>query len=125
MADTKIFYAITAGEESDYHIITITDDKERAEELKRAIPYSDIEEIPDAPIIQSGYWLWEIHRDLENESITVKRAGSSFSFDMLNEVRRYSSCNTTVFVLAMDEPHALKIACDLLAQSDAKWGGRE
>jgi len=31
----KTFYAITDGDYSDYHIIAITDDKERAENIKK------------------------------------------------------------------------------------------
>lgn len=123
MADTKIFYAITAGEYSDYHIIAITDDKARAEELNRVIPGTNIEEFPSAPVIQSGYWLWQIIRDNSRNSIRVERTSSGiFDFKSLNKVDE-NGLYTWTAVQAMNEPHALKIAYDLFAQHDAEKAG--
>lgn len=122
MADTKMFYAITAGEYSDYHIIAITDDKVRAEELNRVIPDSGIEEFPDTPAIQSGYWIWEVCRNASNNSITVKHTDSGFKFNDLNKVCD-NGLYTWTSVQAMNEPHALKIAYDLFAQHDAEKAG--
>lgn len=124
MADTKMFYAITAGEYSDYHIIAITDDKSRAEELNRAIPDSDIEEFSDAPAIQSGYWIWGIRRDNRRKSIFIEHIDSSFGLNDLNKVcEDRDNDYTWTSVQAMNEPHALKIAYDLFAQHDAEKAG--
>ena len=120
MADTKMFYAITAGKYSDYHIIAITDDKARAEELNRVIPDSGIEKFPDTPAIQSGYWIWEVCRYAN--SITVKHTDSGFKFNDLNKVCD-NGLYTWTSVQAMNEPHALKIAYDLFAQHDAEKAG--
>lgn len=122
MADTTIFYAITAGEYSDYHIIAITDDKARAEELNRVIPGSNIEEFPDTPAIQSGYWIWEVRRDNYCKSISVEHVDSDFELNDLNKVQE-DDIYTWVSVQAMNEPHALKIAYDLFAQHDAEKAG--
>lgn len=122
MADTKMFYAITAGEYSDYHIIAITDDKVRAEELNRVIPDSGIEEFPDTPAIQSGYWIWEVRRDNYYKSMSVKHTDSDFEFNDLNKVYE-EDFYTWTSVQAMNEPHALKIAYDLFAQHDAEKAG--
>ena len=122
MADTKMFYAITAGEYSDYHVIAITDDKARAEELNRVIPNSGIEEFSDAPAIQSGYWIWEVRRDNRRKSMSVEHIDSGFKFNNLNKVRE-NGLYTWTSVQAMNEPHALKIAYDLFAQHDAEKAG--
>lgn len=122
MANNKIFYAITTREYSEHHIAAITDDKKRAEELNRVIPASNIEEFPDAPVVQSSYWIWNVYRDANTHSITVKSADSSFEIDDLNKVGGSGSYTWTT-VLAMNEPHALKIAYDLFAQFDAAKAG--
>lgn len=122
MADTKMFYAITAGKYSDYHIIAITDDKARAEELNRVIPDSGIEKFPDTPAIQSGYWIWEVRRDNYYKSMSVKHTDSDFEFNDLNKVYE-EDFYTWTSVQAMNEPHALKIAYDLFAQHDAEKAG--
>ena len=122
MADTKMFYAITAGEYSDYHIIAITDDKARAEELNRVIHGSNIEEFPDTPAIQSGYWIWEVRRDNYYKPMFVKHTDSGFKFNDLNKVYE-EGFYTWTSVQAMNEPHALKIAYDLFAQHDAAKAG--
>lgn len=124
MADTKTFYAITAGEYSSYHIIAITDDKMRAEELNRVIPDSGIEEFSDAPAIQSGYWIWGIRRDNRRKSIFIEHIDSSFGLNDLNKVcEDRDNDYTWTSVQAMNEPHALKIAYDLFAQHDAEKAG--
>ena len=122
MADTKMFYAITAGVYSDYHIIAITDVKVRADVLNRVIPDSGIEEFPDTPAIQSGYWIWEVRRDNYYKSMSVKHTDSDFEFNDLNKVYE-EDFYTWTSVQAMNEPHALKIAYDLFAQHDAEKAG--
>lgn len=122
MADTKMFYAITTGEYSDYHVIAITDDKARAEELNRVIPGSNIKEFPDAPVIPSSYWIWEVRRDNYCKSISAEHVDSDFELNDLNKVQE-DDIYTWVSVQAMNEPHALKIAYDLFAQHDAEKAG--
>lgn len=122
MADTKMFYAITAGKYSDYHIIAITDDKARAEELNRVIPGSNIEEFLDAPVVQSGYWIWEVRRDNYYKSMSVEHVDSDFELNDLNKVCENDD-DTWTSVQAMNESHALKIAYDLFAQHDAEKAG--
>lgn len=124
MADTKMFYAITAGEYSDYRIIAITDDKARAKELNRVIPDSDIEEFPDALVVQSGYWVWRVRRDNRRKSMFIEHVDSSFRLNDLNKVCDDGDNDYTwTSVQAMNEPHALKIAYDLFAQHDAEKAG--
>lgn len=122
MADAKMFYAITAGEYSDYHIIAITDDKARAEELNRVIPDSGIEEFPDTPAVQNGYWIWRVRRDNRRKSMFIEHIDSSFGLNDLNKVCEDNGYTWTS-VQAMNEPHALKIAYDLFAQHDAEKAG--
>lgn len=124
MADTKMFYAITAGMFEDYHVVAITDDKEHAEELHRVIPDSDVEEFPNVTMIPRNAWIWHVARNNGTHSVTVSRNNSEFSFKKLNVVDEIpEGYYTSVFVMALNEPHALKIAYNLFAQHDAEKAG--
>ena len=58
----KKFYAVTAGHYSDYHIIAITDNKERADNIAKI--YRDdgwntepqVEEFVDGEVIEDAIW---------------------------------------------------------------------
>ena len=51
----KTYYAVTEGEYSDYRIITITEDKEKAERIAAAYD-GDVEEYEDCIINPIGLW---------------------------------------------------------------------
>lgn len=51
----KTYYAVTEGEYSDYRIITITEDKEKAERIAAAYD-GDVEEYDDCIINPIGVW---------------------------------------------------------------------
>ena len=51
----KTYYAVTQGEYSDYRIITITEDKEKAERIAAAYD-GDVEEYEDSIINPIGIW---------------------------------------------------------------------
>ena len=51
----KTYYAVTEGEYSDYRIITITEDKEKAERIAAAYD-GDVEEYEDCIINPIGIW---------------------------------------------------------------------
>lgn len=121
MADTKIFYAITVGTFEDYHVVAITDDRKQAEELHRVVPNSDVEEFPNVTMIPREVWIWHVARNNGTHSVTVSRNNSDFSFKKLNVVNEIpEGYYTSVFVMALNEPHALKIAYDLFAKHDAE-----
>lgn len=51
----KTYYAVTEGEYSDYRIITITEDKEKAKRIAAAYD-GDVEEYEDCIINPIGIW---------------------------------------------------------------------
>lgn len=115
-------YAITNGEYSDYHIVTLTDDRETAEQL--VAKYS-----------REGYGNeWRLE-EYENATINDVRECYKVSFNRANEIikveqvidadyyqralnkevdpKGYGNV-TNVYVLANDIQHACKIASDEL-----------
>lgn len=124
----KIFYAVTDGDYSDYHIVAITDNKERAENIKKLYGgnYSEpmIEEFFDGEA-----------KDEILYSVRYKTDGSykvsPRDFDMCNfaDINVVHECiggdwwKYYVDVMAKDENHAIKIAQDLWAEYKAKKEG--
>lgn len=129
----KKFYAVTAGDYSDYHIVAITDEKEKAERIKYlyercsgcyngCYEEANIEEYCDT--MQDG---------LARYSVCIYSSGSlwvKINFDTLMESQRdinmvkKNSCGSYfVDVKAKDKDHAIKIASDLIAQYKAQENG--
>lgn len=124
----KTFYAVTAGEYSDYHIVAITDNKERAENIKKL--YSDdyysepmIEEFFDGEAKDEMFYCVEHRTD-----------GSYHARPQDFDMRNFTDVNVVhecignwlkyyVDVFAKDENHAIKIAQDLWAEHKAKKEG--
>lgn len=125
----KIFYAVTDGDYSDYHIVAITDNKERAENIKKLYGdnYSE-------PMIEEFF-----DGEAKNEALydVVYKTNGSYKvflqdFDMnklsdINIVNENTSHNDwwkyRVLVMAKDRTHAIKIAQDLWAEYKAKKEG--
>ena len=125
----KTFYAVTDGDYSDYRIIAITDNKERAENIKKLYSgkYSEpmIEEFFDSESKDEGFYY-----------IIYRTDGSYDMFLQDFDVRKLSNINIvkenilrddwwkySVLVMAKDENHAIKIAQDLWAEYKAKKEG--
>lgn len=53
---SKIYYAVTAGEYSENHIVTITEDKKKAERIAAAYD-GEVEEYEDSIIKPVGFWI--------------------------------------------------------------------
>lgn len=125
----KTFYAVTDGDYSDYHIIAITDDKERAENIKKLYSgkYSEpmIEEFFDGESkdealydvwykTDGSYKLFLQDFDMnELSNINIVEEGT-----LHNDWWRYR-----VLVMAKDRACAIKIAQDLWAEHKAKKEG--
>lgn len=124
----KTFYAVTAGDYSDYHIIAITDNKERAENIKK--------------LYENDYYKPMIEEFFDGEakdealySVRYRTNGvyeaSTQDFDMCNLADINVICEAInsdwlvygVCVMAKDENHAIKIAQDLWAEYKAKKEG--
>lgn len=125
----KTFYAVTDGDYSDYHIIAITDNKERAENIKKLYGdnYSE-------PMIEEFF-----DGEAKNEALydVVYKTDGSYKvslkdFDM-NKLSNINIVNENTFhnnwwkyrvlVMAKDRTHAIKIAQDLWAEYKAKKEG--
>ena len=131
-------YAVTAGEYSDYHILAITDDKEKAKSLVELINNSrghygyndaDIEE----------YDTDDVDISLSNKDKKYFRVWSSNRDDWrincgevtLDDYLDYKKCNGfftisgipqswDFYCSAEDEDHAKKIATDWIAKEKAR-----
>lgn len=125
----KTFYAVTDGDYSDYHIIAITDNKERAENIKKLYGNNYSE-----PMIEEFF-----DGEAKNEALydVVYKTDGSYKvflrdFDM-NELSNINIVNENTFhndwwkyrvlVMAKDRTHAIKIAQDLWAEYKAKKEG--
>ena len=82
----KTYYAVTQGEYSDYRIITITEDKEKAERIAAAYD-GDVEEYEDS-IINPDYFedtlfnegmTWTIYVTAENKEVAQKIAYDKYA----------------------------------------------
>ena len=121
----KTFYAVTDGDYSDYHIIAITDNKERAENIKKLYRsnYSEpmIEEFYDSEVKDQTTWLIWAKSNGEFESNRISNNRND-----INKIREaaFGSCfKYSVLVFAKDENYAIKIAQDLWAEYKAKKEG--
>jgi hypothetical protein len=122
-----IFYAVTKGEYSDYHIITITTNKEKAEFLAKR--FSDkwdeakVEEYTENEILFKP--LWYVLFDHKG-NVEYARCESANSYAYVNYVNKpdYSFCNKIrVYVTADDKESAIKIAAEKRAEFLAREEG--
>lgn len=125
----KTFYAVTDGDYSDYHIIAITDNKERAENIKKLYSgkYSEpmIEEFFDGEAKNEA--LYDVLYNTDGSyNVTLQTFDKEYSSD-INIIRENVPNNHwwkySVLVMAKDENHAIKIAQDLWAEYKAKKEG--
>lgn len=125
----KTFYAVTDGDYSDYHIIAITDNKERAENIKKlySSKYSEpmIEEFFDGEAKNEA--LYDVLYCTDgNYDVTLQTFDKEHSSD-INIIRESVPHNHwweyQVLVIAKNENHAIKIAQDLWAEYKAKKEG--
>jgi hypothetical protein len=112
-------YAVTAGEYSDYHIITICSNKEKAEEIcklyNRGDPYYD------ASIEESGLAFMTTEELTGSDKINSLFDTSNYT---LNRVVYKPYFDTfTVVVSAENNDLAEKIAIDLVAEFKANRCG--
>lgn len=125
----KIFYAVTDGDYSDYRIIAITDNKERAENIKKlySSKYSEpmIEEFFDSESKDEAFYSVRYDTDGSYDVILREFDGdNSFNINIIKENTSHDGWwKYKVFVMAKDEHHAIKIAQDLWAEHKAKKEG--
>lgn len=125
----KTYYAVTDGDYSDYHIIAITDNKERAENIKKlySSKYSEpmIEEFFDGE--SKDEVLYDVWYETNGSYKLFLQNFDMNEFSNINIVKenilRDDWWKYSVLVMAKDENHAIKIAQDLWAEYKAKKEG--
>lgn len=125
----KTFYAVTDGDYSDCHIIAITDNKERAENIKKlyATNWSEptIEEFFDGKAKDEA--LYSVRYDKDgNYDVSLRDFDSdnSFNINIINESIFHDDWwKYRVFVMAKSKDQAIKIAQDLWTEYKAKKEG--
>ena len=113
------FYVITKGCYSDYRIIAVTTDKEKAEKLREycSDEYEEaiIEEFEDNSIIYAGS-VYRVCFSVNGNIFGVYREShENVIFVKVGEIKKYKN-SYYVYVQADDKNHACKIAADLMAQ---------
>lgn len=124
----KTYYAVTKGEYSEYRIITITEDKEKAERIAAAYD-CDVEEYEDCIINPIGVWKvyyyeknrnWLIiHSNRDVENIKDKE----WKPDYFDSALYDEGMVWTFYVTAENRELAQKIAYDKYAQWKAEREG--
>lgn len=120
------FYAVTKGSHSDYHIITITTDAEKAARL--ANKFSDrydearVEEYEESDIFVRD--LWRVNFDRHGDVISVKQETNDYYYGDAYMCREdlYGS-NFWIYVFADSEEAAIKIAAEKRAEYLAAKNG--
>ena len=124
----KTFYAVTDGDYSDYHIIAITDNKERAENIKRLYEknYSEpmIEEFFDGESKDEALYSVRYRTDGSYGVFLQDFDMSKFTdINIIHEAVGSDWWKYYVVVSAKDKDRAIKIAQDLWAEYKAKKEG--
>lgn len=128
----KTFYAVTAGCYSDYHIIAITDNKERADNIAKI--YSDdgwnsdtqVEEFFDSESKDEAFYdVW--YETNGSYDVGLQELNKNYKFDNINIIEENANHDDwwkyRVLVMAKSKDHAIKIAQDLWAEHKAKKEG--
>lgn len=114
-------YAITAGSYSDYHIITLCSDKEKA--YKISLLYNaEVEEFEDGKNLDTENIIFEVVFDDDYKYMNCWQCFVNPDEIKLNQVTSDGNLykNYTVFVAAKSKEQALKIARDNLTEYKAR-----
>lgn len=109
-------YLVTEGCYSDYHVIGVTTDESKAKENAERFS-ADVEEYDTDAFdkIPKGYAPYVCYKDVHDNTFKAyintfidHTVYNSFSFDRFG--------NATIYVVAKDNDHAVKVASELYAQ---------
>ena len=114
-------YAITAGSYSDYHIITLCSDKEKAHKIS-LLYNAEVEEFEDGKNLDTENIIFEVVFDDDYKYMNCWQYFVNPDKIKLNEVTSDGNLykNYTVFVAAKNKEQALKIARDNLTEYKAR-----
>lgn len=128
----KTFYAVTAGCYSDYHIVAITDSKERADNIAKIYngdgwnSDTEVEEFFDSESKDEVFYdVW--YETNGNYNVEPQEFNKNYKFNNINIIEENAKHDDwwkyRVLVMAKDRTHAIKIAQDLWAEYKAKKEG--
>lgn len=114
-------YAITAGSYSDYYIITLCSDKEKAQKIS-LLYNAEVEEFEDGKNLYTENIIFEVVFDDDYKYMNCWQCFVNPDEIKLNEVTSDGNLykNYTVFVAAKNKEQALKIARDNLTEYRAR-----
>lgn len=131
-------YAVTAGHYSDFHIIALCSDKNKAEKIVACCndgclsswDYADVREFEDGIRMDLDRSVFEVNVSTRFASYEIEELFGESKIDVLigrtykiNEVRFRGCGSYNVYVIADDADKALKIARDLVAEYEAEKEG--
>ena len=126
-------YVVTKGGYSEYHIVTATTDREKAEKLAKKFSDdcedAEVEEYEDSDVYLRKLWYVRFNENGEVEKIKLESDAFYYTSDKVNCVC-YNTCGcygiiyeTWVYVFADTEEEAIKIASEKRAEFLAKMNG--
>lgn len=120
-------YVVTQGEYSDYHIITATLSKRRAEEIAKrfsndyygSVP--EIEEFEDSDVFLRPCWC--VYFQSDGEIVYVRKASEHYDYEKIGKYQQYRDGSGAINLIADDEKTAVKIASEKRAEYLARREG--
>ena len=116
-------YAVTAGEYSDYRIVTLQTDREKAERIAEVL--SDRGDVYDVEEFESDDWetdprpVWSVY--IEKGQVITKSVSKTES--TVEWSKTWPFGRTIVYIKAKTAEQAIKIAQDRLAKEKARKEG--
>lgn len=117
-------YAVTDGDYSDYHIVALTVNKERAEHIAKFYKTAEIEEYEDAQELpENPMWECEITENSTVWADLTETYDPAMVEGVKEEKHSYLGTYYIVHARAEDEAHAMEKARDILEKYKAEQEG--
>ena len=116
MSEERIIYAVSDGSYSDYGVIAIFEDEQKAEAFRKWHGYDYVEEFPlnpELPAMRPGWNLYQFSMDRSGDTEHMQLLHEPASTEHKTEIDYYSNyigSHLWCVVVARDELHAVKIA---------------
>jgi len=131
MSEERIIYAVSDGSYSDYGVIAIFEDEQKAEAFREWHRYDCVEEFPlnpELPAMRPGWNLYQFSMDRSGDTEHMQLLHEPASTEHKTEIdyhptHYYIESHLWCVVVARDEQHAVKITNEKRAQLIAmnKW----
>ena len=135
MDEERIIYAVSDGSYSDYGVIAIFEDEQKAEAFRKWHGHGCVEEFPlnpDLPAMRPGWNLYQFSMNRSGDTEHMQLLHEPASTEHKTEIdyypmHYYMESHLWCVVVARDELHAVKIANEKRIQLIAanKWEPKE